>query len=198
MAVRFRLEAFDPGYPDLEEVRLSLSDMEEARLAAFEKGYSAGWEDAVAAQDGEEAKLRADLGSNLQALSFSYHEARTHVLRALEPLLRDMVVKVLPTLARASLAEVVLEQLFPLAESLANAPVTVVVNPAIRETVETLLSAQSTMPLQFVEEPTLSEGQVYLHLGEVETRVDLDGVIAAIAAAVSAFFQIESKVEQNG
>lgn len=198
MSLPFRLETFDTGKAFSETVQIPLADLEEAKLAAFEKGYSAGWEDAVAAQEGEAAKLRADLGRNLQALSFSYHEARGHVLRTLEPLLRDMVAKVLPAVARESLGSVVLEQLLPIAESLADTPVMVVVSPESRETVEAMLRARAGFPMQFSEEPTLSDSQVYLRFGDIETRVDLDGVIAAIAEAMSAFFQLENEVNRNG
>lgn len=198
MAQPFKLEAFDAGEPVGEAVQMNLADLEEAKLTAFERGYSAGWEDAVAAQGAEAARLSADLGRNLQGLSFSYHEARGHVLRALEPLLRDMVAKVLPAVARETLAAVVLEQLLPLAEKLAEAPVTVVVSPDSREAVEAILRPRAGFPLQFSEEPSLSDGQVYLQFGETEMRVDLDGVIAAIASAIAAFFQLENEVAQNG
>jgi flagellar assembly protein FliH len=198
MAVRFQLETFDTAADDTEAVLLNLSDLEEAKLAAFEKGYSAGWEDAVAAQDTEAARLHADLGRSLQELSFTYHEARVHVLHAMEPLLRDMVSKVLPLLGRESLSRIVLEHLLPLAEGLADAPLQVMLNPASRDTVEDHLAARSSMPLRFVEEPSLGEGQVYLRLGETETRVDLDGVVTAIAAAVAGFFQLENEVTPHG
>ncbi|MBW6505373.1 MAG: flagellar biosynthesis protein [Rhodobacteraceae bacterium] len=198
MALSFKLESFDTGEHLDEAVQMNLADLEDAKLAAFEKGYSAGWEDAVAAQEGETAKVRGELGRNLQALSFTYHEARSHVLRALEPLLRDMVVKVLPAAARESLAAVALEHLLPMAEKLADAPMTVVVNPHSRETVEAMLRPQVSFPLQFHEEPSLSDAQVYLRFGESETRIDLDGVIAAIAVAISAFFELENEVMKDG
>jgi flagellar biosynthesis/type III secretory pathway protein FliH len=197
MAARFQLETFETPEQRCEAISLSASELEEARLIAFEQGYSAGWEDSVAAQDRETVKLRTDLGNSLQALSFSYHEARTHVLHALEPLLRDMVLKVLPAIARESLAGIVLEQLVPLAKNLSETPISIVVHPNSRESVEDLLAARSTFPMHYVEEPTLSEGQAFLRLGDAETRIDLDGVIAAIAAAVATFFQIDGEEKPN-
>lgn len=197
MGSRLRLEVFE--VPDITgaQVNVSSSDFEEMRLAAFEKGYTAGWDDAVAAQDAETAKLRADLARNLQDLSFTYQEARSHVLQAMEPLLRDMVGKVLPTIARESLSRIVLETLQPLAEEMSGAAITVVVNPANRHSVETLLSATKTLPLTFVEEPSLGEGQVYLRMGEAESRIDLDGVIAAIGRAVAGFFAMQNEVKDH-
>lgn len=197
MTARFELEVFDlPAAAP--EPALRAAEAEDLRLAAFEQGYTAGWDDAVAAQDTEQARLRADLGRNLQDLSFTYHEARGHVLRALEPLLHDMVGKVLPEIGRAALARIVLETLLPLAEEMASAPITVIASAATRPQVEPLLAGPGIPPLRFVEEPSLGDGQVYLRLGETEARVDLDGVIAAIGAAVSAFFQIAEEDRAHG
>jgi flagellar assembly protein FliH len=192
-----KLEVFEVPDVSAQKVNVSAADFEEMRLAAFEKGYTAGWDDAVAAQDADGAKLRADLARNLEDLSFTYAEARAHVLQAMEPLLRDMVAKVLPTIAQETLAPVVLETLRPLAEEMAGAAITVVVNPVNRHKVETMLSTGKTLPLTFVEEPSLGEGQVYLRMGDAESRIDLDGVIAAIGRAVAGFFAMQNEVKDN-
>lgn len=192
-----KLEVFEVPDVSPQKVNVSAADFEEMRLAAFEKGYTAGWDDAVAAQDADGAKLRADLARNLEELSFTYAEARSHVLQAMEPLLRDMVAKVLPTIAQETLAPVVLETLRPLAEEMAGAAITVVVNPVNRHKVETMLSTGKTLPLTFVEEPSLGEGQVYLRMGDAESRIDLDGVIAAIGRAVAGFFAMQNEVKDN-
>lgn len=197
MAKRVQFEVFELTDMTDDRVELGQAELEECRLAAYEQGYTAGWDDAVAAQDGEIARLRADLGRNLEDLSFTYHEAHSHVLRTLEPLLHDMVTKVLPAIARESLGQIVLDHLRPMAKDLADQPVTLVANPANRELLETLVVAEATFPLTFREEPSLGDGQVYLRLGEAEARIDLDGVISAISAAVSAFFRIEKQEERR-
>ena len=190
---RFRLEVFELPEVTGDQVHLSASDLEETRLAAFEKGYPAGWDDAAASQENEAARQRAELARNLQDLSFTYHEARTHILRAMEPLLRDMVTKVLPVIARQTIGEVALEALRPLAEEISASEVTVVVNAETRPTVESLLRATDTIPIRFEEEPSLGPGQVYLRMGDTESRVDLDGAIAAIGAAITAFFDSQKE-----
>ncbi|SPH23428.1 hypothetical protein DEA8626_02491 [Defluviimonas aquaemixtae] len=197
MPRRVQLEVFELTDLTDERVELGQAELEECRLAAYEQGYTAGWDDAVAAQDQEVAKLRADLGRNLQDLSFTYHEAHSHVLRTLEPLLKDMVSKVLPAIAHESLAPVVLEHLRPMAKDLAGRPVALVANPANRELLERTVIADAKFPVAFREEPSLGDGQVYLRLGDEESRIDLDGVIKAIADAVSGFFQIEKQEERR-
>ena len=174
------------------------SDLEEARLAAYEQGYAAGWEDAVAAQADDQHRLRADLARNLQALSFTYHEARAHVLRAIGPLLEAVVSRLLPRVAQEAVAPVVLETLMPLAETLADVPVTIVLNPAARAAVEKLVAQATGLPLTLQEEPSLGEGQVYLKFGDAETRIDLDRATAQISAAVRGFFEPPEKERRHG
>ncbi|MGQ0564881.1 MAG: flagellar biosynthesis protein [Gemmobacter sp.] len=186
-----RLEVFESASePARTTVVTDLSAMEEARLAAYEQGFTAGWDDATAAQASDQTRLGAEIARNLQDLSFTYHEARTHVLRGIEPLLTEMAARVLPDLARASLAPMIVETLRPLAEAVAETPVVLVVNPAARPAVAALIERNGGLPVSIETEPTLGEGQAFLRFGETETRIDLDRAAADIAAAVRAFFEL--------
>lgn len=190
-----RLEVFESEEPKAtsETVVLDLSHLEEAKLTSYDTGYSAGWEDAVAAQSGDQSAIRADLGRNLQALSFTYQEARSHILRGLEPLFHDIVGKLLPSIAQETLGGIVLDSLMPLAEGLADAPVTLVLNPSSRPSIEPLIAAATGLPLTIEEEASLSEGQVYLRFAENEVLVDLDRAISDIAASLRGFFDLSRK-----
>lgn len=195
-----KLEVFEtdtPG-PAAKTVVLDSMLLEETKLASYDAGYAAGWEDAASAQSADQTRVRADLARNLQSLGFTFHEARMHVLRALEPLLTEVVGRFLPALARETLAPLVLDVLMPLAEKMADAPVTLVLNPAARPAVEALLEQATGIPLTLVEEPSLSEGQVYLKLGETETQINLDRATAEITAAVRGFFELPKKDSKNG
>mgnify|MGYP003515970463 CR=1 FL=1 len=55
---------------------------QESRLEAYEQGYRAGWEDAAAAHAEDQRRIRVDLARSLQALGFTYQEARAHVLKS--------------------------------------------------------------------------------------------------------------------
>lgn len=194
-----KLEVFETAQEPSEKsiVVLDTLALEDSKLAAYDQGYSAGWEDATTAQADDQTRVRADLARNLQSLGFTYHEARIHVLRAVEPLLQQVVARLLPALSRETLAPVMLEVLMPLAETLADAPISLVVNPASRAAVETLLAHATGLPITIVEEPSLSEGQAYLRLGATETHVDLDGATAEILTAVRGFFERPER-EANG
>ena len=189
-----RLEVFDTasaadGSP---QPLVEATAVEEAKVASFEHGYSAGWDDAVAAQQGDQTRIRADLARNLQSLAFTFQDARSHVLQAIRPLILEMVDRLLPEVAREALAPTVLEALTPLADDLADAPLTLVLNPAVRGQVEDLISQATGLPMVIDEEPSMPEGQVYIRFGTSETKVDLAQVTADIGIAVRAFFNLNT------
>ena len=192
-----RLEVFESEVPvgagQAETLVLDTGALEDAKLASFESGYSAGWEDAAAAQADDRTRVSADLARSLQSLTFTYHEARNHVLKAIEPLLRHVVGHLLPVLAKDTLAAKVLEVLMPLVDDLVAAPITLMLNPAARRAIEDLVAKTSGLPLILIEEPTLGEGQVYLKLGDVEREVNLDRAVLEISAAVRGFFELPGK-----
>lgn len=189
MALRLELfETEPPAGPTT--IVTDIGTIEQAKLAAYEQGYAAGWDDGVAAQSEDQTRLRADLGRSLQGLSFTYQEARTHVLRALEPLIDSVLSRLLPAAARASLVPMVIETLQPLASELADAPVSIYIHPAVRPAVASVLSDSDALPVTLVDEPMLSEGQAVLRLGEIEMRVDLDAAMTAVVDVVRQFFQM--------
>lgn len=195
-----KLEVFDT--PDTPASRatmvLEVSALEDIRMLAYEQGYTAGWDDAAESQTDDQTRIKADFARNLQSLGFTFQEARMHVLRAVQPLIYEIVSALLPQMARETLASVALETLMPLADEMVDAPVTLVLNPACRAAVEGLLEQATGLPLTVIEEPTLGEGQVYLRLGDIETRVDLDLATADIATAVRDFFDHSEKDQRYG
>lgn len=196
-----KLEVFDVDSPQKQAsgmVVTQLGAIEEAKLAAYEQGYKAGWDDAAAAQSEDQTRIRADLARNLQQLSFTYQEARAHILKAVEPLLEEMVNRLLPETARETLAPMVLERVMPMADELTDQPVVLVLNPAVRVAVETLIEQATGLPMTIEEEPTLPEGQVYIRLGGTEALVDLSRVTADIAAAVRGFFSLSRESGTHG
>lgn len=195
-----RLEVFT--MPDAPLARttvvMDVGALEDLRILAYEQGYTAGWDDAAAAQTDDQSRIKADFARNLQSLGFTFQEARMHVLRAIHPLIQEIVSHLLPKIARESLASVALEALMPLVDQMADAQVTLVLNPVSRAAVEALLEQATGLPLIIIEEPTLGEGQVYLRLGDSETRIDLDRATADIATAVRDFFNLTDKDKRYG
>ncbi|MCF1710639.1 flagellar biosynthesis protein [Tabrizicola sp. J26] len=194
-----KLEVFDSDErPSVEGAAPADADLEELRLAAYESGYAAGWEDAAATEAQEQTKLRVDIARNLQSLSFTYHEARSHIIRALGPLLQEMACHVVPQLARDALAPTVLEALMPLAERASEVPVTLVLNPTARPAVEPLLEASTGLPVRIREEPSLGEGQVFLIFEKSEVQIDLQHAAEEITTCLQRFYQVVEGERKHG
>jgi flagellar biosynthesis/type III secretory pathway protein FliH len=191
-----RLEEFESPLEPAEVADAGQLALEEVRLEAFESGYRAGWDDAMTAQSEEQNRLRVDLARNLQALSFTYFEARGHVIRALGPLLREMAGRVMPAIARETLPALVAEALEAHAETAAARAMTLVVNPSNRAAVENAV-ADSPLPLTLVDEPSLGDGQVYLRFDDTEERIDIDAALAAIASAVADYLSTQDTPDQE-
>lgn len=162
---------------------------EGVRLAAYEEGYGAGWEDAITAQNDARAEREAEVARHLQALSFGYHEARQHLLHAIEPLLQGIAASVLPAVARQVLAPMIAEALLPLAERMADAPITLRIAPGCRISIERMLAGPGQdLPFQIIEDSALSGGQAMIDAGQAELRIDLDASIATILSLIQDFF----------
>lgn len=195
-----QLEVFDlsTGLDGTVQPLVQESAVEEAKIAAFEQGYSAGWDDAAASHHADQQRIRADLARNLQSLAFTFQDARSHVLQAIRPLILEMTSRLLPEMAREALAPTVLETLMPMADAMADAPLTLVLNPSVREQVAGLVEQATGLPMVIEEEPSLSEGQVYIRFGITETKVDLTQATADITKAVRGFFSLTQQEHTHG
>jgi flagellar assembly protein FliH len=198
--MRLQLEVFESSDASTETPVMTLDTMafEEAKLTAYDKGYRAGWDDAVQAQsDGQDA-ISAELARNLKTLGFTFQEARGHVLQSLRPLLHEMVARLLPEIARDTIAPIALQVLMPLADAAADAPMELVIHPSARVAITHLLAATDTLPLTLIDEPSLGEGQAFLRLSGSETQIDLDGAITDISAAIRNFYDLPERMSQDG
>jgi hypothetical protein len=190
MMSRVQLEVFHLAspMPASDIVVLGKMELEETRLSAFDKGYAAGWEDAQAALTSDRSQMEVEVGRSLQAMGFTFQEARMHLLRGLRPLLSTMMGRLLPTLARETLCALILDALMPQAEAALDAPVTVVAHPRVWPFLNGLVDQAKGLPLKVTEDASVAEGQVFLRFdnGE-ETLIDLDRAIAQIMATVRDF-----------
>lgn len=195
---RLHLESFETGAGAAEHVVKTLAELEEDRLAAFEQGYAAGWDDSNATREAEEAKIRLAIGQSLQEMSFTYHEARHHLLESIRPLVVAMVEKVVPAAARASLPEIVADQICAVGPPMTDSALVVTTNPGNVPTVQKLLSEQITPPFVVSADASLGAGQAFIRFSKAETRIDLDEVVARIASAIDSYFNENSRENRHG
>ncbi len=177
---------------------ISDAEIEAVRLAGYEAGYQAGWDDAAHADDENHNRISAEFARNLQDLGFTFHEARSHVMKSLEPLLASMIEKVLPSLVSDTIGQAIIEEILPLAAEAADNPIQVLIYPNGREMLDTLLAQNATVPIEVIEEDTLADGQVYIRMGNTEKQIDLSGAVHRIGEAITGLYAINEKALQNG
>lgn len=173
---------------DGEPVAITDVALEEEKLAAFEKGYQAGWDDSTKAASEEAGHISADFAQSLQDLSFTLHEAQAAALKALKPLLDQMVEAVLPKLAQDSLGERIREILDEFLNGQEPAPVTILTAPQTAPAIEALIEGQDRVPVTITAEQTMTEGQVRLRFGTTEREIDTKAVLADISKAIEAYY----------
>lgn len=198
MPISHLLEDF--GSPSFQAQSNGTTELlkEEQRLEAFEQGYKAGWDDASKAQSDSASQISAEFARNLQDLSFTYHEAFAHVMKAMNPLLQQVVEAVLPSLAHQTLGAQVVEQLMELARANGEQPASITVAPENRAAIENILEQEMPFPVDVKEDPAMGEGQVDLRFGQTEQAIELDDVLAGIGQAVAGFFQQHEKEMKHG
>lgn len=197
---RLHLETFESGAASRADLAAAaaLAEREAECEAAHARGFLAGRAEAEAERHADENRLRAEIAARLEALSFTWEEARSRLLIALEPLMTAIVGQVLPKMARRTLVPVVAERLMVLAGEHADKPLVLMVHPTARAPVEALLGDMTRLPVKVTDCPGLGEGQVALHRESTEVMIDLDRAIAEIAAAMDAFFTMTREDAADG
>jgi flagellar biosynthesis/type III secretory pathway protein FliH len=198
MAISHLLEDFSHAKQSPDAYRISEDVLEDARLAAFESGYQAGWDDASAAHATDQNQLLTDLSQNLQALSFTYHEAYRHILAAVQPLLKQMVATVLPDLAQATLGHRVVSEVSKMAANHVKPELELTMSSATRSQVEVLLNDGLNMPVRLLDDDSLGPGQVLLKLEQEERKIDMAGLLVSIETAVTGFLTMNEGSKADG
>jgi len=181
------LEEFG-GQTQNEATRIATADAsEESRLAEFENGYQAGWDDASAAHAAEQAHISSDFSQNLQALSFTYHEAHSHILSMLKPLLTQMVETILPNIAHKTLGTRVVMEVMEIAKLDSNQRIDLIMSSDSRQKLENLHIKEPTKLFQLVGDDSLSDGQVFIRFGKNELRIDLDSLLIKVNSTITEF-----------
>lgn len=194
----FQLEEFNTQIVSDDPTLALTTNLEEHRLEAFEQGYKAGWDDAASAQSDDQNRVAADFAHNLQDLSFTYHEARSQILKSLEPLLKEMVAKVLPKLAYENLPQTIVDEVLSIAQNQSEMDIQIVISPSNCSALEQLLEAQSDLNATIIEEPSMADGLAYLRFADTEKHIDLDSILTSFSQSIDGYFEQQEKVAING
>lgn len=177
------------GAQDPSTTAIPENDVEDMQLASFEAGYQAGWEDAIKAQKGSSGQAAIDVAQNLQDMSFTHRDAFLKLSKAMQPLLMQMVDKVLPNVARQVLGLHILQQINSVMEDQAATALEIVVSPDQEESIAALLKAQAKVPFTLRADPLVGPGQAQLRTNSNGQDINLDAVLSGMSDAIQAFYQ---------
>lgn len=193
MSTPLKLEVFETAAEPECPVVMMPDEIEDIRLNAYERGYVAGWDDNARQEEADESTRRAAIERQIEQLTFSYHDARGHVLKAIEPLLTAMLHTVLPAASRAALVPHVLEQLLPMAHAASETPLVLEVRTGSRDAFLEAFEGQPLPPLSVVETEDLPEFAARFSSGASQTQIDLSQVAEALDLAIRNFYQIQEE-----
>lgn len=157
------------------------------RKEAFDEGYAAGWDDAVKQTQSDASKAEAQISAALQALDFTYFEARHHVLASLRPLIEAMMNCVLPDVAKEALIPLAVAELEAIAKK-TDAPIEMRCAPTTADRLRDHLAANCSTPAKVIAEETLTDAQIRVLWAEGDWLVDTEAAQARIGEAVASFF----------
>lgn len=193
MSSPLKLEVFEILQDPEGPVVLMPDDVEDIRLNAYERGYVAGWDDCANQNSDDQADRRAAVERQIEQLGFTYHEARGHMLKSIEPLLEAILETLLPAAIRCATIPQVLEQLMPLAHASTDTPLQLNVAMGQKSAFLSAFEGQILPPLEIVENADLAEGTASFSIGGMQTRIDLSGVSQALEASVRKFYQLSEE-----
>lgn len=182
-----------------QPVGVEIHEQDTAESAeAYETGYKAGWDDAIRAAKEEGTHVSTEFARNLRNLGFTFHEARSHVVQSVAPLVHAMVEKVFPRALAETVTHRVLEEIHPLAQDLGEEPVEILVAPSRLEFVSRITEDVPSVPVRVVAEESLTDGQVHLRLGKSERRIDLDEAIARLSQSMRNLAELNREALNHG
>lgn len=178
--------------------RHSDDDIAEVRSTAYEQGYAAGFDDAVKSEADNQTRIGSEFARHLQEMSFTFHEARAHVIASVTPLLEELVTTFLPQLTQETMGQRLMETLQPLIEDAGDQPIVIMVPPGAREALSPFFDQAVSSVIRIEEEPTLTEGQSFLRLGRTERKIDLDAAFARFRESLNALTELNERALQHG
>lgn len=182
-----KLEVFET--PDTTDAvpYLDARSAEKLRDAAYEQGYGAGWQDALDQMRDEDALRRAATFEALQAISFTYAEARAMTEHQLATTLDALLAKILPEVCLLSLPGRVAQELQVLLARDATASIQVLCAPQSVPMIAPLLEQlPAGAQVKLVDEPSFAAAQVVLAGQGQQRDIDLSSIAALVQSAMAA------------
>jgi len=131
----------------------------EARVkSAYEQGYAAGWDDAIEEEKSANERIGAEFARSLRDLGFTFHEARNHVLSAMEEFLGQVGNSLMPQLVLDNLGPFFVQEIMTMASEEADCEFEILVAPGTLALIEPYMGEISTFKISPREDTSLVSG----------------------------------------
>lgn len=180
-----KLEVFETAQQDQQAILLDPFQAEQMREAAFEQGYAAGWQDALEQLRNEDALRQIAAQEAVQAIGFSYSEAHQALAGSFLELLQAILDRVMPEAARLSVQLFLGAELDALFAKHTRPAVQIFCAPGALVALKQVVAASSPAEIELVAEPSFSEAQVSLRIGDQERVINLDDLLDRMRAIVA-------------
>lgn len=180
-----KLEVFETAQQDQQAILLDPFQAEQMREAAFEQGYAAGWQDALEQLRNEDALRQIAAQEAVQAIGFSYSEAHQALAGSFLELLQAILDRVMPEAARLSVQLFLGAELDALFVKHTRPAVQIFCAPGALVALKQVVAASSPTEIELVAEPSFSEAQVSLRIGDQERVINLDDLLDRMRAIVA-------------
>lgn len=200
MSIRDLLETFDglSTAPEKPSSGASNDMLESVRATAFEAGYTSGWDDAKAADDKARTRVQAEFERNVEAISFTYHEAVDRVRSELKTFVEALLSEFLPEIMPVALREHIRAELISAAESQIDLPIEIVVSPNCANLVSELVDGGLATALELVEDSSLAENQVFVRIADNEKEINLAPLISELKFQFGAMIDFKDRAQNHG
>ena len=163
----------------------------------YHHGYEDGFAVGVETANAEAEALSAQFVQSLNAIDFTYAEARSQLLASLEPLLLQIATKILPHCVESGFVGQLADILQQAAAQDAASAVTLHIHPSQQTALKS--AAQNTAAeVTIVTDPTLSEHAAWIKHGNEETLLNVDGLLDAIGETLRATQHPQDRTTANG
>jgi hypothetical protein len=198
MSVVLALEDFGSENLGLSKIELSEESLEDSRLKAFEGGYKAGWGDATIALATEQRNLALQVNQLLLDANFTYHEARSQILKSIEPFISELVDKFIPAIAQDSLSLQIRSELLTLVRSQLDGKVIITAPQVACSYLEEILLNESLHQCSFEIDSSQVTGLICIKAGLSEKCFDTEAFIRDVKIKISNFLIDYQRQISNG
>lgn len=199
MSIRDLIETFDGAAVSANIPNgASTKSMESVRSAAFEAGYASGWDDAKVADENAYIRVQAEFERNVEAMTFTYHEALDRVRNEVTGFIDTLLSEFLPAIIPIAIVEHIRSELLTAADMQVDNPVEIIVSPNCKELVSGFLNGEASNNIELIEDASLAEFQVFMRIAKREKEINLAPLISELKFQFNAMSSPRTRVKDHG